>query len=163
MTLIRKASLRDVPRIVDLWKEFMNDHDDIVLKRNKRLKSYTLRKAKAANNYKVHTQKLIKSKKGVILVAENDNELLGFTLLIIKGEIPIFKIKKIGYIADLFIRKKLRGKSIGSKLMKESIKWFRKKGLKYISVGLYADNTPAHSFYKKKTFFDYKIEMRRKI
>lgn len=40
MISIRKAALRDIPLVVSLWKGLMNDHDGIVLKRNKKLITY---------------------------------------------------------------------------------------------------------------------------
>lgn len=37
---VRKAKLKDIPEVIKLWKEFMTDHDKIVLARNKKLKPY---------------------------------------------------------------------------------------------------------------------------
>ncbi len=163
MALIRKADIKDIPSVVGIWKEFMREHDKIVLKKNEKLRTYTPKKKNAADNYRAFITKQLKGGKGAIFIAEIGGKLAGFTLIIIKDEIPIFKIEKIGYISDLFVKKEHSGKGLGSKLMDESINWFKKNKLKHISVGLYADNENAHLFYKKKGFFDYKFEMRRGI
>ncbi|MAG08015.1 hypothetical protein CMO89_00940 [Candidatus Woesearchaeota archaeon] len=163
MVLIRKANVKDISSIVKLWEEFMKDHDKIVLERNERLRLYTPRKKNAADNYRAFITEQLKSRKGAIFFAEVDDNIIGFTLVIIKDEIPVFKIEKIGYISDLFVKKEHRGKGISSQLMDKSIKWLKKNNMNHISIGLYVDNEFAHSVYKKKGFFDYKIEMRREI
>ncbi len=163
MVLVRKANIKDIPLVVGIWKEFMREHDKIVLKKNQKLRTYTPKKKNAAHKYKAFITKQLKGGKGAIFIAEIDGKVAGFTLIIIKDEIPIFKIEKIGHISDLFVKKEHRGKGLGSKLIDESIKWFKKNKLKHVSVLLYADNEHAHLVYKKKGFFDYKIEMRRSI
>lgn len=163
MMIIRKAYLKDVPTIVNLWKEFMTDHDKIVIKENPQLKSYLGRKKTAADNYKKFVQKHIKSKNGTAYIAEVDGVVAGFTLLFVKDEIPIFKVEKIGFGSDLYVKKEFRGLNVSSKLMAQAIKWFKKKRIKCVSLTLYKNNKIAHSIYKKWGFFDYKIEMRRKI
>ena len=154
---------KDVYAIVNLWTEFMEDHDNIVLKINKKLMPYTLRKKSGTKNFSEFVNKCIKSKNMEIYIAKVDDVSVGYSLIYIKDEIPIFKVKKLGYISDLFVKKEFRKKKISSKLMAVSMAWFRKKGLKHTSIILYADNPYAHTVYKKWGFFDYKIEMRRNL
>ncbi|MBI2581144.1 GNAT family N-acetyltransferase [Candidatus Woesearchaeota archaeon] len=163
MISVRKAALKDIPSIAGLWCEFMKEHDKIVLVRNKKLSRYTPRKKNAENNYRSFIKKQLKSGNGAIFLAEAEDTAAGYVFVIIKDEIPVFKLKKIGYISDLYVKKALRGMKISSKLKDEAMKWLKKKGLKHISIGLYVDNEFAHSVYKKWGFFDYKLEMRRKI
>ncbi len=163
MLEIREASLKDVPEIVRLWTEFMGHHDKLVLKENKKLKSFLVKRKNAADKYKEFLQEHFKLKKGTVFLAEVDDTIVGFTLVIVKDEIPIFEIKKIGYVSDLFVKEKFRKLGISSKLRDEAITWFKKKGLKHMSIGLYNDNKFARSVYKRWGFFDYKIEMRRQI
>lgn len=163
MILVRKAALRDIPSVVTIWNEFMKDHVNTVLKRNKKLSIYTPRKEKAENTYRAFIKKQLKSGKGAIFLAEADATIAGYILVLIKDEIPIFKLKKIGYISDLYVKREFRGLKISSKLKDEAISWLKRKGLKHVSIGLYIDNEFAHSVYKKWGFFDYKLEMRRKM
>ncbi|PIN76839.1 hypothetical protein COV17_00755 [Candidatus Woesearchaeota archaeon CG10_big_fil_rev_8_21_14_0_10_36_11] len=163
MVLIRKASLNNFSIIISLWKEFMKNHDEIVIKKNKTLKDYIARKKAAQNNYKKFVEEHIKSGIGVVYIAEINDSPVGFTLTYIKDEIPIFKIEKIGYVSDLFVKEEFRGMGISSKLMEKSIQWLTKKNIRHVSLGLYSDNEIAHTIYKKWDFFDYKIEMRKKI
>lgn len=162
MITIRKATLEDIPQIVQLWTNFMENHDEIVLKRNKRLESYVIRKKTAPNNYGSFLREQLQST-GTAFIAEVDGAAVGFTLLVVKDEIPIYKIEKIGCISDLFVKEEFRGKGISSKIRDEALKWFKMQGISNISVLLYSDNPFVHSVYKKWGFFDYKIEMRREL
>ena len=48
-------------------------------------------------------------------------------------------------------------------LYKEACKWFKKHGIKHITIGVNPENERAHLIYKKWGFFDFRIEMRNKI
>ena len=163
MILISKATAKDIPFIVEIWEEFMQEHDEILVKENPKLESYLTKNKDAPKNYKKFVQKHIKSKNGVVYMAEVDGTTVGYTLMFVKDEIPIFKIKKIGFGSDLYVKKGFRGMNVSSKLSAQSIKWLKKKGIKCVSLTLYNDNKLAHSIYKKWGFFDYKIEMRKLI
>ncbi len=161
--IIRKANLKDVPEIVNLWKKFMKYPDEILIKNNKKLKPYFTKKKNAANMFRKYAQTNILSKDAVIHVAEIKGKLVGYSLSFIKKNIPIFKMKKIGYISDLFVKKEFRGMGISTRLKNEAIKWFKKRGMKHASIKVYKGNNLAHSIYKKWGFFDFHIELRKKI
>ena len=163
MVLMRAATARDIPAIVTIWEEFMKDHDAMLIKENPILKPYLYKNKNASNNYKKFVQKHIKSKNGIVYIAEIDGKIAGYTLIFIKDEIPIFKIKKTGFGSDLFVKKEFRGRNISSKLSSIAIKWLKGKAIKCLSLTLYSDNKLAHSIYKKWGFIDYKIEMRKFI
>ena len=74
-----------------------------------------------------------------------------------------YKIKKIGYISDLFIIRNYRAKGISSRFKDEAIKWFKKKNIKHISIAVHRENKLAYSIYRKWGFLDYHIELRKKI
>ena len=160
---IRKAKLKDVTKIVNLWKEFMKNHDELVIKVDKKQKPYTEKKTDASSKFKKFIEKNIRSRNGIIYISEVDRRLVGYLLAYIKENIPIFKIDKLGYISDLFVKKEFRGLGVSSKLKEEVFKWFKKKKVKYASISADSRNKYAHSIYKKWSFVDYHIEMRRKL
>jgi len=161
--IIRKANLKDVTKIVDLWKKFIKYPDEIIIKNNKKVRPYFVKKKNAVTLFRKYIQKNILSKDAIIHIAEVDGKPVGYSLSFIKNTIPIFKMKKIGYISDLFVKKEFRGMGISTKLKDEAIKWFKKKGMKHASIMVYTDNKFAHSIYKKWGFFDFHLEMRKKI
>ena len=161
--IIRKAKVKEAPLIAGLWVEFMKDHDAIVLKRDKRLKPHVEKNKGAKKNFEQYAAKCIKSRNSQLYVAEENGNLVAYSLAIIKKTIPVFKIKELGYFADLYVKKQFRGKGISSRFKDLAIKWFRKRGIKYISIMVYHENKFAHSIYKKWGMFDYHVEMRGKI
>lgn len=161
--LIKEANLENVSKIVDSWIEFIEEHDKIVISENPELEEYEKKISNMGDNYKEFLESHIKSEKGVVFIAEEDGEIVGFTLIYIKDEIPIFENKKVGFISDLYVKKEFRNRKISSKLRDKSLEWFKDKGLKFVSLAMHPDNKFAHSVYKKWGFFDYKVEMRKKI
>lgn len=161
--LIRKANIADVKTIVSIWERFLNEHDTIVAARNSQLKEMNLRNDDVPLMYEKFLLDNIQSESGIVFVAEDNGQIIGYSLGFIKNEIPIFKIKQYGYISDMYVSKKYRNKGISSKLKDEMIAWFKGKGVEYASIGFYADNREAHEIYNKWGFFDYKIEARIKI
>ena len=163
MISIRKATLKDVPALVGLWKEFMKYHDEYIIKENPKLRTYLVKKKDAADNFRSYIRKNIRSKDAIVHIAEVNGKSAGYSLISIVGNVPIFKIEKIGHLNDLFVRKEFRGMRISSRFKDEAMEWFKRKGVKHISLKLYKDNRFAHSIYKRWGFFDYQTEMRREI
>jgi ribosomal protein S18 acetylase RimI-like enzyme len=163
MVTIRKARLADVEEIVQLWKEFFDKLDDKVVSGNPLLRYYVAKKVNADQIFKDFAKKTIRSKNGIVLVAEVDSKLAGYALSYIKKNISVFRVERYGYISDLYVKKEYRKKGISTLLKKETIKWFRQKGLKHASLMVHSGNNRAHGIYKKWGFQKLHIEMRRKI
>ena len=127
------------------------------------LKPLLIRKKDAARIFRKFVQKNIRSKIGIVHIAEINGKPVGYSLAFIKDNVRVYKTEKVGYISDLFIKKESRAKGISSKFKDEAIKWFRKKGINHISIAVHKENRLAYSIYRKWGFLDYHIEMRRKI
>jgi GNAT superfamily N-acetyltransferase len=161
--IIRKAKISDAPEILGMWKEFMKYHTEDLVKKDKRLIPHLEKKKDAPEIFLKYAKRCIKSRNSVIYVAEEKDKLIALSLLEIKKTIPIFRIEKVGHFGVLFVKKEYRGKGISSRFKDEAIKWFRKKDIKYLSLMVYPGNEHARSIYKKWGFFDFHVEMRRKI
>lgn len=161
MIKIRKATLKDVPVLVRLLKELNEEHDQMVAK-NPKLKKYILKKKQ---NVEVFSKKAfiktIKSKEGILLLAEDDNKIAGY----LEGAVrqPKTCIDKIASMWDIFVEKDYRGIGISNMLKEETFRIFRKKGAKYIELNLSIINTRAHSIYKKWGFSDIDRMMMKKL
>lgn len=160
---IRKATIADVESIVNLWEQFLSEHDAIVGTNNPQLKAINLRNDEARLLYEKFLLDNIRSENGAVFIAEDNGQIIGYSLGLIKNEVPIFKIKQYGHISDMYVCKNHRNRGISSKLKDEMFAWFRNKGVEYASIGFYADNHKAREIYKKWRFFDYKIEARVRI
>ncbi len=161
--VVRKAKLEDVPKIVEMWKEFMKYHDEVATKKERKLREHLRKRENAHLLFRRYVEKSARSENSVIHLAYVDGRLAGYSILHIKDNVPVFRIRKLGYMSDLFVREGFRGFGIASKLKEEAFRWFRRKGIRYVSIAVLKNNEYAHSIYRKWGFFDYKIEMRRKI
>ena len=159
---IRKAKLKDVSEIVEMWLEFTEEHKKTTVK-NGADEKYQEKKHNAKNIWKKWVMKSIRSRNSIVMVAESEKKLLGYVLSNIKKTPPVYKIDTYGYINDLFVKKEHRGKGISSKFKDESLNWFKKKGLKYSLIGVYSDNHGAHSIYKNWGFKDTEISMKKDL
>ncbi len=164
---VRNARLEDVFSIVELWKEFMTEHDELVFKENPQivpyLRKYLRKKENAASLFKAFILENIRSDDALVLMVEVEGEPVGFSLALIQNTIPIFVVEKIGAISDLFIKKQFRGRGLSSQLKNETVKWLKKKDITHATITVYADNKHAREIYKEWGFMDFQVVMRRAI
>ena len=71
--------------------------------------------------------------------------------------------KKVGYIEEFFLVEKFRGKGISTRLMNETIKWFKQKKIEFVSLCVFTKNKGVVNVYKKFGFESFSIYMRKKI
>ena len=161
--IVRKAKINDVPLILKLFSDFMKEHEKIVTQKDPALKPHIQRKNNAANIFRKFIERNIRSNKAVVDIAEVNEEIAGYSLSFIKNIPPVYNLDRIGHISDLYVKKKFRGKGISTMLKDESFRFFKRKGLKYVSIMVQRQNNDAHSIYKKWGFFDFHIDMRRKL
>lgn len=160
--IIRKAKLKEANEIVKLWKGFMKSHYDAVKSKKPLKTDYALKKT-ALCNAKKHIIHNIRSRNSLFLVAEDNSNLIGYSLVVIKKNIPIFKLSKLGYLSDFFVKKDYRGKGISSKFHKEIIKWLKSKKINRLELAVDPINKKAYQVYKKWGFIDWHIKMRKRI
>jgi GNAT superfamily N-acetyltransferase len=161
--MIRKAGLKDVPLIVKMWKEFVKDHERIVLSNNPKQKTYLSRRPGAAKMFGKYISKQIRSTNAVVHIADVKGKPAGYNLTFTKKNIPIFTVGKLGYLSDLFVRDKYRGMGISSMLKDEALRWLKKKGVAHASIMVNPNNPHAHKIYKRWGFMEYHVEMRKKL
>lgn len=132
---IRKATKKDVERVVELFGEY--DRYENAL--DKRHKIDTLKERKDFFNL------LIKSKRAVILVLEIDSKVQG----VISGEYRETIMGKGCIFHELIISKDYRGKGYGEQLMKALEEQFKKIGCKSVTSFVFIKNKGVLKFYNK--------------
>jgi GNAT superfamily N-acetyltransferase len=98
-----------------------------------------------------------------VLVAMEDNILLGYCLAYVHHRAPVFTESSVGVLSDLAIGEEYRGSGAGGALVEASLTWFRDKGVKRVELRTSAKNGPAIEFYRKHGFFVYDYMMTREI
>jgi len=162
MTIV-KAKPNNIKEIVQLWLDFMNEHDQIVLKADPQLLGFIAKQKDMAKKYEIYLKTYIKTKNSVIFVATENNTIVGYIRVLIKEEIPIFQCKQMGYISDLYIKEGFRSQGLSTKLKNQALAWLKTKKMTCVAMPMYPANKNAHAIYEKWGFFDYKVEMRMKI
>ena len=147
MITIRKAKHNDVERILDLWCEFMDFHEqyDSIYKRSKNGRSKFLKFLKER----------ISDRNSLVLVASEEETICGYLLAKIETKPPVFNERRHGVIFDLATTEKLRRKGIGEKLFHESVEWFNKKKINRVELEVAISNPISMKFWTKMGFKPY--------
>ncbi|MEK6891951.1 MAG: GNAT family N-acetyltransferase [Nanoarchaeota archaeon] len=159
--IIRKAKIKDIPDILILWKEFMNEHNKLIVHPHEKESSKFL--PNATQLYKNFLRINILSRNNVIFVVKDSSRIKGFIIAQIRKNIVLFKIKKLCVITDLYLDKGTRGNKYSTKLFQQVVEWAKHKKIKYLSLNVLPQNKFARKVYAKWGFFENRIEMRKKI
>lgn len=80
--------------------------------------------------------------KGSIFVLNFKQKVIGFmAIYIVEEKETISKIEKYGYISDVFIESKFRGKGLSRMFFEVADEYFKKRKIQYIKVCALAKNT----------------------
>ncbi|MFA5368752.1 MAG: GNAT family N-acetyltransferase [Candidatus Paceibacterota bacterium] len=152
---IQKAKIKNLDEIVDLSSESAVLHEKLTpyYKLDKNFKTI-LKKSLKKNIY---------SSNGLILIAEEDNEIVGYLLAFKNYRPEMFDIKKTGLIADIFIRENCRKKGVGKLLVKGSFDWFKKSKIKTVEINIESKNKPALNFWNTLDFKEVSIEKYKEL
>lgn len=148
----------DVDGIVELWKRFMDQQrglggvegGDMLPKMKKN----------APEIVKGYISRSIRGRNGFVLVVEDRGKLTGYMLSRIQKNIPLFKEEYTGYISDLYLDERYRGKGLSTKMWLETLKWFREKEVREVGIRVLSYNDAAYDVYRKWGFRDYLKELR---
>ena len=154
MINIRKAKKGDFEKILKLAEELYEA--ELPFDKNLNENYYNNQKAKE------DLKKLISSRKRTFLVAEENDNLVGYVdgYIIEKEEVYI---EKVAYLDHLCVTRKYRKQGIGKILIDEFAKIMKEKGVKYIKLNAFENNIPAVSLYKKEDFKEYSVYYMKEI
>lgn len=102
-------------------------------------------------------RKSIQDDNYIALIAENENEVLGYLVGSIEKVGDFRNIPSFGEVGDMLVEEKYRGQGVGGKLIGEFKKWCLEKGISRIRVIASFDNKKAIEFYKREGFKEYDL------
>lgn len=154
MVNIRKAKKYDFDEIFKLAKQLYEA--ELPFDKNLNKDYYNSKKSKK------DLKKLISSRQRTFLVAEKDNNIVGYVdgYLIDKERTYI---NKVAYLDHLCVDVEFRKQGIGKLLIDEFTKIMKGKDAKFIKLNAFEDNIPAISMYKKENFKEYSIYYMKEI
>ena len=136
-----KATHSDIPELVELLKSLFEQEAEF--EPNSETQSKALSKI------------ILDSKIGIILIAKDDDKILGMVNLLFTESTALGS--KVALLEDMVILSSSRGRGIGSQLIDYAISEAKKAGCKRITLLTDIENTKAQSFYQKKGFVKSKM------
>jgi GNAT superfamily N-acetyltransferase len=104
-----------------------------------------------------------KKNKGTVFVAEQDGTLVGLVGIYLKKQTAEEQLEfipmKIGFISDLFVSEKFRGKHIGAQLIEKAHQYFKFNNCTHSKLEVFGPNINAHKFYINHGYKDKNVEM----
>jgi len=144
MLKIRAAVEEDLPKLGELWSDFMtyNAAFNDSFKTNKKARGIFMSEMTERNQ----------NPDCRLAVAESDGDLVGFCYSYISLKPKYFKLDKFGFIGDLFVRDEFRRNGIGRKLVDDAFDFFRRRKIKQIELLVAIKNVNTIKFWEAVGF-----------
>ncbi|MBW2987805.1 GNAT family N-acetyltransferase [Candidatus Woesearchaeota archaeon] len=120
---------------------------------------FTLKKRFNKKKLEPHFHKSLESKDMQTFVAEEKGKIIGFITVEVRERLSLYEVSRSGFISSLIVSPEHRRKGIAEKLLKEAIKWLKKKKIKYFDLDTAVKNTGALEFYKKHNIHPIKYKL----
>ena len=125
---IRKATEEDLQEVVALQQLFIKEqaqlHDPIFCELTPHAKEEWL----------IWAKRRLNDDNFLLLVASSDEKLVGYASGWIEKRSPIYALREVGYLSNMYIIPDFRGKGVGSQLNKHIIQWFKEKGMHFVEL-----------------------------
>lgn len=144
---IRKSTEDDIAAIVDLWKEFMDFH----AARDR----HFARSEDGHERFAEFISGRLESKISCVLVAEQNQDIVGYCLAMVAKYPPVFLCQEYGSISDLAVTAKCRREGVGEALVQGILAWFAERNIQRIEVRVAVSNEVSTSFWRKMGFEPY--------
>lgn len=92
-------------------------------------------------------------------VAERERRLVAFLVGTVEGEIPIYRIKRYGFIHDLWVEPEYRNEGIARQLVMLAVERFREMGVPQVRLDTAAQNAVARKLFEACGFRPSTTEM----
>lgn len=149
MIEVIRAEECHLPAIGRLWWEFILFHQAIDSR-------FAVREGSIPHFLENHVSRFMRSDDGLVLVANENETVVGYSLAEVQGPFPIsLKQDRWGYIDQVAVTESHRRKGIGEKMLSEIMAWFKSKGISRVELELTAQNSVSYSFWRKHGFKDY--------
>ena len=149
---ITKAKPKDLPKVIPLWKEMILFH-------YQRDKAFQLING-AEKIFEDYLKSCLQdSENNILLLAEKDNNTIGYCFAKTSNRPPIFEKCSCGIITDISVTDKFRRTGVGRLLFKEAKEWFSKKEINLIQLDISAVNEVSRAFWERMGFKPYMITM----
>jgi ribosomal protein S18 acetylase RimI-like enzyme len=126
-TYIRNYNLDDVDIIAEKQEALINFHYKID-------SNYYKASQHAKSELKEFLIKKLNDKNFKVLLAIYEDDIVGYVMGWITERPPIYCYRKVGYLSNIYIDERYRGKGLGTMLFNKLKKWFINKGVDFIEL-----------------------------
>jgi GNAT superfamily N-acetyltransferase len=159
---LRRATIADIGKLTAMARKMLDYH--IALSSgDSTIMAYLKPDRDFDRIWKGWVGKWIRSANGMVIIAESRGKPIGYAMGYIKKNTPIYSLKELGYIGDLYVEKNFRRSGVGTMMKDFMLDWFRKRKMRYVSIAVHESNSSAHKAYASWGFSDYYREMRQKL
>ncbi len=152
---IRRAQRQDVDQMAVLWRELMDFHvaldPHLGLGRD------------AEWHWRGSCLEWMQDDDWRVLVAEEDNHLIGFITGSLRDTAPILLEPRRGMVQDAVVTARSRRRGVGEALYRELAQWFRGRGVSVVELNAAAANPVSQAFWRKMGFGDYLLRLRTEL
>ncbi len=157
-------------------REYREGEREVLVKGIENLQNYIIevdplkRLVSSEEQRESYTDKLLKAvseREGKIYLAQEGEEVVGFIVGTIQPEPTGGTLESIpstpGWIRELYVDEKMRGRGVGKLLIKTLEDYFKSKNCDTVLVGVFTANTLSHNFYETNGYVDREVMMLKKI
>jgi len=103
------------------------------------------------------------SGRNFLLVAKSRNRLVGFACASVPRDYPLDVSEFVGAIDDVYVLPEFRGRGIGKRLVVESLKKMKDKGVNTVRLTVLTENKTAIKLYEELGFRIYRYGMTKSL
>ncbi|MGD8966743.1 MAG: GNAT family N-acetyltransferase [Anaerolineae bacterium] len=148
--MIRPATEDDLPEMLRLWREMMDFHAHW----DARFQPKPSPEAERAWT-KFLREDIWGSDKWCVLLAEQDNELIGQIMGELRETAPVFEHQTYGYVTDIVVAPDARRRGIGKALFNALETWFREQDAAHLQLQVLENNPASQAFWRAMGCSDY--------
>ncbi len=147
---IRRADLKDAEMLAELSRQTFRDafHDNP----KNAPEDMAVYMNSAFNLSQIRAE--LTEPKAIFLIAEIENEAVGYAKLLIDTREPEIEAEKPIELARLYSKQDFLGKGVGAKLMSKCFEFARQNGFDAMWLGVWEFNPRAQTFYRKHGFYE---------
>ncbi len=146
---IRAAEARDLAKLVELWGELARLHE--------RLDAAFSLSRSWRRAYEEYLSRLLGRQDTLVLVAESRGELVGLAVGRITLLPAFFRLRRRGFIQDVYTRKDYQRQGVGTALVAQLETWMRQRGVRRIELTVAAGNAQAEAFWDRSGYRAYMV------
>jgi len=144
-----------VDEVAALWRDLLAYHREIGEK--------DVRLATALSEGREFIKEHIGPKDRLCIVAESGGTAVGFLVATLRRRSPTFGGWRYGHVYDAYVKGPFRRRGVGTKLVEEAFRWFRRHGVRRVQLQVRARNVAGLRFWKDLKFDDLAKTLERRV